>query len=97
MSEISKKWDLNRIPAHWIFTKAEANNTFKKAITAAKKKPLPGVPANFIKMVIMGKPFYAVSFFTSEGSERAHFTKDLWESYGFFTHLHNGNIYVRRK
>lgn len=97
MSDISKKWDLNRIPEHWIFTKADANRSFKKAVTTSKKKPLPGVPKDFIKVEIGGKPYYAVSFFSGYGSERYQFVKDLWESYGFLTQGRNGVIYVRRK
>lgn len=100
MANISKKWDLNRIPQNWIFTKTHANGVYKNAISKSRtfiSQLSPGASSDFIRTKIKGDWFYWVASYIGN-HDRFTFTKDLWSSYGFKVHgTQNGDIYVRRK
>lgn len=103
--DIFKKWDLGKTHGHWVFTKSEADQRYKQAITASKRLASgTGRSSEYRNSLgvssisLGGKPFYGVSFFmNSDKSPRFQFTKDLWEYYGYLVHGHDGGIYVRRK
>lgn len=97
MAKIGQKWDLSKIPDSWFFSKSEANARYKKAISRSNKPQNPGVPRSYLKKKVNGKWFYRVSFIQS--SERRNFERDLWASYGFYTHYDSkfdDGFYVRR-
>jgi len=82
---------------YWHFTKAQANAMYKKAIATAKKKPIQGIPEDYMKVEVNGDWFYRVNYL-SPGSQR-DYIRDLWAQYGYLTYYkpkYYDGIYVRR-
>ena len=94
---ISKKWEMERIPENWQFTKARANGVYKRVVAESRTRSKPGLPQEYRRMKIGGEIYYWVSAFYGN-HDRFLFTKDLWHEHGFKVHgTRDGDIYVRRK
>ena len=99
MFDISKKWDLTRIPENWLFTKSKEESMYKNAITKPKQKMPQGVPEDYLKTKIGGNWYYAVVFTARSdmlSDDRFAIAKDQWQGYGYKVHARNGVLYVRK-
>jgi hypothetical protein len=97
MNNISKKWDLNRIPEKWTFSKEQAESVYKKSIATARGKLQPGVPRAYLKRKVNDRYYYRVCYL--QPGEQRNFARDLWASYGYYTYYDSkypDGFYVRK-